>query len=108
MERNAWMMVVIFWEQKFFLPERLNEIGVEEEAWEIWRLRKLEDWENSGNSERFREIWKRKGFNEEEESLFIVIQQNSTAEIELGLLILWLGFNPGAWRQSQNRVWWFI
>ena len=79
MERNAWMMVMIFWEQKFFLPECLNESGFEEgtrrdlKVEKVWRLGEFWKFESS---ERFRKIWKRKGFNGEEGFLFIVISQS--------------------------------
>ena len=70
MRMNAWMMEAEFWEKKYFLPEHLARLESKTESEKVWGLKMLWKFESS---ERFREIWKRKGFNGEEESLFIEI-----------------------------------
>ena len=61
----------IFWEQKYFLPERLNEIGVEDETWETWGTEGRESLKIVGFLEiwKFREIESVKIFSEEERIL---------------------------------------
>ena len=77
-----------------------------------WRARSA--W-GFGGFEVLLEIWKFWEFESVKLSVkmtsFIYTNatcSSSTAEIKQEFLILWLGFNSGAWRQSQNRVWRFI
>ena len=101
---DAWIMYMVFWEWKCYLPGRLGKIGVGEDTRRTWRRRE----EDVLGISKFRGIWKIGSVKAPiERSLFYIqfVISVSAVKIEFEISILRLVFDSETWRQSQNSAW---
>lgn len=82
--------------------EGLDEV-LDRRSWKRESLKDLELWE----SLKIWKFWKRKGFNEEDDSLYlyVILTSRLTAQIKRENLILRQGFDFKTWRQSLKQTW---